>query len=59
MKQPKSRKSVRTNPTAVTPAKHVSKEKPALNAMQKHIRAYAGTWDGHCSGTELLRRTRR
>ncbi len=30
----------------------------AVNAMQQHIDAYAGTWDGHCSGEELLRRTR-
>jgi hypothetical protein len=25
---------------------------------QTHIRKYAGTWRGHCSGAELLRRTR-
>ena len=25
---------------------------------QTHIRQYAGTWNGHCSGAELLRRTR-
>ena len=25
---------------------------------QTHIRKYAGTWQGHCSGAELLRRTR-
>jgi hypothetical protein len=26
---------------------------------QAHIQKYAGTWQGHCSGAELLRRTRR
>ena len=26
--------------------------------VRNHIRKYAGTWDGHCSGEELLRRTR-
>ena len=25
---------------------------------QTHIQKYAGTWQGHCSGAELLRRTR-
>ena len=29
-----------------------------LNAMQEHIDAFAGRWDGYCSGEELLRRTR-
>jgi bifunctional DNA-binding transcriptional regulator/antitoxin component of YhaV-PrlF toxin-antitoxin module len=28
------------------------------NKAQTHIRKYAGTWQGHCSGAELLRRTR-
>ena len=28
------------------------------NALQKHIRARAGTWDGDLSGVELLKRTR-
>ena len=23
------------------------------NSMQEHVAAYAGTWDGHCSGEEL------
>jgi hypothetical protein len=27
-------------------------------AMQQHIDAHARSWDGHCSGEELLRRTR-
>jgi predicted transcriptional regulator len=34
------------------------KANPAANALQQHIDAYAGSWDGHCSGQELLRRTR-
>ena len=34
------------------------KAKPSANAMQQHIDSYAGSWDGHCSGEELLRRTR-
>ena len=25
---------------------------------QSHIAKFAGTWEGHCSGAELLRRTR-
>jgi hypothetical protein len=29
-----------------------------LNAMQQHIDARAGQWDGYCSGEELLRKTR-
>jgi predicted transcriptional regulator len=29
-----------------------------LNAMQEHIDRMAGTWDGYCSGEELLKRTR-
>jgi len=28
------------------------------NPMQQHIDAYAGSWEGHCSGAELLRKTR-
>jgi hypothetical protein len=28
------------------------------NKAKTHIQKYAGTWQGHCSGTELLRRTR-
>jgi hypothetical protein len=34
------------------------KQAPRANAMQDHIAARAGSWDGHCSGAELLRRTR-
>ena len=29
-----------------------------LNAMQRHIYKYAGTWDGDISGEELLKMTR-
>lgn len=28
------------------------------NRLQRRIRQLAGTWDGHVSGAELLRRTR-
>ena len=28
------------------------------NKVQNHIRKYAGSWQGYCSGAELLRRTR-
>ncbi len=31
---------------------------PVANPMQQHVDAYAGSWDGHCSGEELLRKTR-
>ena len=33
-------------------------DETSTNTMQQHIDAYAGTWDGYCSGEELLRRTR-
>ena len=36
----------------------VCKQAAALNAVQRHIRARSGTWDGKISGAELLRRTR-
>ena len=29
-----------------------------LNAMQRHINKYAGTWDGDISGEQLLKLTR-
>lgn len=32
--------------------------KGKANALQRHIRARAGTWDGKISGVELLKRTR-
>lgn len=31
----------------------------APNPLQQHIDTYAGSWDGHYSGAELLRKTRR
>jgi hypothetical protein len=34
------------------------KTKPTLNALQEHILARAGSWDGYCSGEELLQKTR-
>jgi len=34
------------------------KKEGALNAVQKHIRARAGTWSGKISGVELLKKTR-
>ncbi len=50
------------NPSSVLrqlAADYVSgKDTPIRNPVQDHILAYAGTWDGHCSGEELLRRTR-
>jgi len=55
-------RSAKTNPSAVLrrlAAEYVRGGKqPARNAVQEHIAAFAGTWDGHCSGEELLRRTR-
>ena len=50
-----------TNPTAVlrrAAAEFVNQRGAARNAMQEHIRARAGTWDGRLSGVELLKRTR-
>ena len=55
-------KSAKTNPTAILrrmAAEYVRDNKPAANSMQEHIRAHAGTWDGYCSGEEVLRKTRR
>jgi hypothetical protein len=50
-----------TNPAEVlrkAAADYVRHDPAARNAMVEHIRARAGTWDGYCSGEELLRRTR-
>jgi hypothetical protein len=51
-----------TNPTAVlrrAAMAYVNAHKPASReAMQKHIRTHAGTWDGNISGKELLAKTR-
>ncbi len=35
-----------------------SKKAEARNALQRHIRRYAGSWSGSISGKELLKRTR-
>jgi predicted transcriptional regulator len=55
-------KAAKSSPTAVlrrAAADYVrQKESTPRNAVQEHIRARAGTWDGYCSGEELLRRTR-
>jgi predicted transcriptional regulator len=56
-------KAAKTSPSAVlrrAAAEYVRKNKSGgkLNAMQEHINARAGTWDGDISGEELLRRTR-
>jgi hypothetical protein len=54
-------RAAKTNPTAVlrrAAAEFVHKDRTAREAAVEHIRRYAGTWDGYCSGEELLRRTR-
>ncbi len=56
-------KAAKTSPSAVlrraaTDYVRERKTGPGLNAMQEHILARAGTWDGYCSGEELLRKTR-
>ncbi|MCI0366056.1 MAG: ribbon-helix-helix domain-containing protein, partial [Phycisphaerales bacterium] len=46
-------RAARTSPSAVlrrAAADYVRRKKPALNAMQEHIDAHAGTWDGYTSG---------
>jgi predicted transcriptional regulator len=54
--------AARTNPSEVLrrAAREFVKSgpQPARNAMQHHIQARAGSWNGYCSGTELLRQTR-
>jgi hypothetical protein len=55
-------RSHKTNPSAVlrrAAAEYVrDKQGPHANAMQDHIAARAGAWDGYCSGVELLKKTR-
>jgi predicted transcriptional regulator len=57
-------KAAKTSPSAVlrrAAADYVREKRKSatgLNAMQEHINARAGTWDGDISGEELLRRTR-
>ncbi len=55
-------RATKTNPSAVLRRAAMefvkTKNAPARNAMQEHVRIRAGSWDGFCSGTELLRQTR-
>jgi hypothetical protein len=54
-------RTARTTPTEVlrrAASEFIRSQPDARNAMQRHIDRYAGTWDGHMSGTELLQRTR-
>ncbi len=54
--------AAKTTPSAVLrrmAAEYVrSAKNPMRNALQEHIAAHAGRWDGYCSGEELLRKTR-
>jgi hypothetical protein len=54
--------AARTTPSAVLrqmAAEYVkSAKKTTRNALQEHILAHAGRWDGYCSGEQLLRKTR-
>jgi hypothetical protein len=54
-------RAAKTNPTAVlrkAAAEFVNQDQDAHAAAVQHVRRFAGTWDGYCSGEELLRRTR-
>jgi hypothetical protein len=54
-------KSEGTNPTEVlrrAAETYVAQNDAARDARVDHVRKYAGTWDGYCTGEELLRRTR-
>ena len=54
-------RAAKTNPTVVlrrAAADYVKMNQAARDASVEHIRRFAGTWDGYCSGEELLRRTR-
>jgi predicted transcriptional regulator len=56
-------KAAKTSPSAVlrrAAAYYVRQKKQGkgLNAIQEYVDAYAGAWDGYCSGEELLKRTR-
>jgi hypothetical protein len=53
----------KTNPSSVlrrAAADYVRAEKGSVHPtpLQEHIDAHAGTWDGYCSGEELMRKTR-
>ena len=54
-------RAAKTNPTVVlrrAAADYCKKDRTARDAAMEHNRRFAGTWDGYCSGEELLRRTR-
>ena len=55
-------RSAKTTPSAVIrrlAVEYVRSTKGLTrNALQEHIVAHAGRWDGYCSGEELLRKTR-
>jgi hypothetical protein len=54
-------RAAKTNPTEVlgkAAAEFMNKDQAARAAVVEHNRRHAGTWDGYCSGEELLRRTR-
>ncbi len=54
-------KAEKTNPTEVlrrAAENYVRADRTAQDARVEHVRKHAGTWDGYCSGTELLRKTR-
>lgn len=54
--------AAKTNPSAVLRRAALdfvkSSPAPSRNAMQEHIRARAGSWDGFVSGASLLKKTR-
>jgi hypothetical protein len=56
-------RAAKTNPGAVlreAAAKYIQSHENGngLTPMQEHIDARAGSWDGYCSGVELLQKTR-
>ena len=54
-------RAAKTNPTEVlrkAATEFVQKNQAARDSAVEHVRRFAGTWDGYCSGEELLRRTR-
>jgi len=54
-------KASNSNPSAVlrrAAETYIAEKQPVRNGIQEHIAARAGTWDGYCSGKELLKRTR-
>ena len=54
-------KAAKSNPSAIlrrAAENYVSERSAGKNALQEHIAARAGKWEGYLSGEELLRRTR-